>query len=59
MNLFRWLKRCPHKNITSACEHVGRRLVHVQDICRDCGWKSPRFEQPGEAIEFYRKKLGA
>lgn len=60
MRWFRWLRYrpCEHKNITSAVERVGQRLVHVQDTCRDCGWKSPRFDQPGKAIEFYRKKLG-
>jgi hypothetical protein len=51
-------KSCAHESLTSTIERVGKRYVHVQDAC-DCGWKSPRFEQPGEAIEFWRKRLEA
>ncbi len=51
-------KACAHECLTSTIERVGKRYVHVQDSC-DCGWKSPRFEQPGDAIEFWRKRLEA
>jgi hypothetical protein len=50
-------KPCGHQAITSRIETFNGRLVHAQDTCRTCGWKSPEFEKEGDATKFYAARL--
>jgi hypothetical protein len=52
-SIFRRAPPCTHEAITSRIETINGHLTHVQDVCRDCGRMSPRFEREGEAVKFY------
>lgn len=48
-----FVSRCAHDQMTSHLSYVDGRLVHVQDECRECGWRSPCWNKPGQAVNHY------
>lgn len=50
------ISNCRHSGMISKIQEINGQLIHVQDYCADCGWKSPVFAAPGDAARFTEMK---